>query len=161
MRGDPGVGISKDGADGSRSGAGVSKSEAGVSKAGGEVSNEKAVGKDKAVSNGGNQTGGKPKQDNRRAKTEKSPLERSLHGRKCVGCGEFAGKKTLIRIVRTKAGEVLTDPTGKANGRGAYLHESAECVAVAKKKRGLERALKCDNKAAEAVYNQLIQAYDK
>jgi predicted RNA-binding protein YlxR (DUF448 family) len=96
----------------------------------------------------------------RSRKTEKSPLDRSLHGRKCVGCGEFAGKKALIRAVRTKEGAVLIDPTGKANGRGAYLHASPACAAMAKKKRGLERALKTDSKSVEGIYNQIIQAYD-
>jgi predicted RNA-binding protein YlxR (DUF448 family) len=76
-----------------------------------------------------------------------------------VGCGEFAGKRELIRVIRTKDGEILTDPTGKANGRGAYLHASAECAASAKKKRGLERALKTDTKRVEGIYNQLITAH--
>ena len=30
-------------------------------------------------------------------------------------------KKEMIRIVRNKEGEVFVDPTGKQNGRGAYL----------------------------------------
>ncbi|MCJ7514317.1 MAG: YlxR family protein [Anaerolineales bacterium] len=32
----------------------------------------------------------------------------------------------MIRVVRTTDG-VGIDPTGKANGRGAYLHELASC----------------------------------
>jgi predicted RNA-binding protein YlxR (DUF448 family) len=121
----------------------------------------------------GNSTGGTDKQSkdqtkeatsakrgSRSSKAEKSPLERSLHGRKCVGCGEFAGKKELLRVVKNQEGGILIDPTGKMNGRGAYLHKSAECSAAAKKKHALERALKCDGKSAEAIYNSLVAAYD-
>jgi predicted RNA-binding protein YlxR (DUF448 family) len=34
------------------------------------------------------------------------------------------------------------DPTGKKSGRGAYVCPTAECVAVALKKKQLERSLK-------------------
>ena len=46
--------------------------------------------------------------------------------RKCVATGEQLPKKELIRIVRNKEGEVSVDPTGKKNGRGAYLKRSLE-----------------------------------
>ena len=61
--------------------------------------------------------------------------------RKCVGCQEMFPKKTLIRVVRTPEGNVIVDPTGKANGRGAYLCGRSECFAQARKKKALERAL--------------------
>ena len=35
-------------------------------------------------------------------------------------------KRSLIRIVRTPEG-IQLDPTGKAAGRGAYLHDSRSC----------------------------------
>jgi len=33
------------------------------------------------------------------------------------------------------------DVTGRAAGRGAYLHASAECIELARKRRSLDRAL--------------------
>jgi predicted RNA-binding protein YlxR (DUF448 family) len=51
-------------------------------------------------------------------------------------------KKSLIRIVRTPAGEVAIDEIGKASGRGAYLCKKTACVAAAKKRRVIERNLK-------------------
>jgi predicted RNA-binding protein YlxR (DUF448 family) len=33
----------------------------------------------------------------------------------------------MVRIVRTPEGRVVVDPTGKANGRGAYVHPSRLC----------------------------------
>jgi predicted RNA-binding protein YlxR (DUF448 family) len=35
-------------------------------------------------------------------------------------------KRTLSRVVRTPEG-VQLDPSGKANGRGAYVHNSRDC----------------------------------
>lgn len=63
--------------------------------------------------------------------------------RKCLGCDEMLGKKGMIRVVRDKDGTVSIDETGKKSGRGAYLCLDAECLNKARKKRGLERSLKC------------------
>lgn len=46
--------------------------------------------------------------------------------RTCVGCHQVLPKRTLIRVVRAENG-VNVDPTGKANGRGAYLHNLRSC----------------------------------
>lgn len=62
--------------------------------------------------------------------------------RTCVGCRLPAGKRGLVRVVRSPGGEVALDLGGRAHGRGAYLHPVAECVGAAHKRRGLERALK-------------------
>lgn len=62
----------------------------------------------------------------------------------CIVCREHSDKKTLVRIVRNKNGEIFLDKTGKANGRGAYVCTSAECVEKLKKTRTLNRAFKCE-----------------
>ena len=49
------------------------------------------------------------------AKTRKIPL------RKSVVSGEVIDKRDLLRIVKNKEGEIFIDPTGKQNGRGAYI----------------------------------------
>ena len=46
--------------------------------------------------------------------------------RTCVGCRTVLPKRSLIRVVRTPEG-VRVDPTGKAAGRGAYLHNKRSC----------------------------------
>jgi len=46
--------------------------------------------------------------------------------RTCVGCRETLAKRSLIRVVRTDQG-VYVDPSGKAAGRGAYLHDRKSC----------------------------------
>lgn len=80
-------------------------------------------------------------------RTKKVPL------RKCVACQEMMPKKELIRIVRTPDLEILIDPTGKASGRGAYICAKEECLQLAKKNKGLERALK--HNITEELYMQL------
>jgi uncharacterized protein len=47
-----------------------------------------------------------------------------------------------MRIVRTPAGEVLPDVSGRAAGRGAYICRSAECLEKSISKGALSRALK-------------------
>jgi hypothetical protein len=46
--------------------------------------------------------------------------------RTCVGCREVLPKRALIRIVKSPEG-VKVDVTGKAHGRGAYLHDERSC----------------------------------
>lgn len=55
--------------------------------------------------------------------------------RKCVVTGEMKPKKELIRIVRSKEGEVSVDLTGKKSGRGAYLSLEKETILKAKKEK--------------------------
>ena len=46
--------------------------------------------------------------------------------RTCVGCRKVLSKIELMRIVRSPEG-IRYDPSGKANGRGAYLHNKRSC----------------------------------
>lgn len=73
--------------------------------------------------------------------------------RKCLGCEEMIGKKGLLRIVKDKAGEISLDPTGKKNGRGAYICRTSACFEAARKRKAFERSLKC--KIPEEVYERL------
>ncbi len=68
-------------------------------------------------------------------KTRKIPL------RKSVVSNEIIDKRDLLRIVKNKEGQVFIDPTGKANGRGAYIKLDNEEAALAKKKKVLIVAL--------------------
>ena len=46
-----------------------------------------------------------------------------------------------MRVVRTPAGEVVLDASGRAPGRGAYVCRTTECLDKAIKKGALSRAL--------------------
>lgn len=71
-------------------------------------------------------------------------MPRKIPMRRCVATSEQCAKKDLLRIVRTPEGNLAVDPTGKANGHGAYLKKSLDAVEVAKKNGALKRALKMD-----------------
>lgn len=79
--------------------------------------------------------------------------EKRIPLRKCTGCGEMKPKKELIRVLKTPEGEVILDKVGKKNGRGAYLCNSQDCFAAAKKSKGLERSLQI--KIPAEVYEML------
>ena len=69
---------------------------------------------------------------------------RKIPLRKCLATGEQLPKQQLIRIVRNKEGQVAVDPTGKMNGRGAYLKRSLEAIELAQKKGVLKKSLEVD-----------------
>ncbi len=62
--------------------------------------------------------------------------------RTCVACRQEADKGELLRLVRDReTGVVRVDPTGRAPGRGAYLHREAGCIEQARRRGALARAL--------------------
>ena len=79
-----------------------------------------------------------------RRKAPSGPRPRRVPQRTCVACRQVAGKRTLVRIVRTPEGRVEVDPTGKRNGRGAYLHADPACWDLALKRNALQHALKIE-----------------
>lgn len=86
------------------------------------------------------------------AKARKIPL------RKSVVSNEVIDKRDLLRIVKNKDGEVFIDPTGKANGRGAYIKLDNEEAQLAKKKHVFQRAFGIE--VDEAFYDELIAYVD-
>jgi predicted RNA-binding protein YlxR (DUF448 family) len=68
--------------------------------------------------------------------------------RTCVVCRSTAAKRALHRIVRSPAGSVGYDPTGKAPGRGAYLCGQPACLEAAPRRGSIQRALKVTDTAA-------------
>lgn len=75
--------------------------------------------------------------------------------RRCVATGQQLPKKELIRVVKNKEGDVFVDPTGKANGRGAYLKRSQEAIDLAKKKGILKRSLGVE--IPDEIYDELAK----
>ena len=79
--------------------------------------------------------------------------------RKCIATGEMRPKKELVRIVRSKEGEVSIDLTGKKSGRGAYLSKDKEAVQLAKKRNILSRQLEIQ--VDDAIYDELNELIEK
>jgi predicted RNA-binding protein YlxR (DUF448 family) len=69
------------------------------------------------------------------------PSAKRVPIRTCVVCREKAGKRTLVRIVRTED-SVQVDPSGKMNGRGAYLCDRDSCWQRALNSDVLNKALR-------------------
>jgi predicted RNA-binding protein YlxR (DUF448 family) len=61
-----------------------------------------------------------------------------------VACRQEAGKSSLVRVVRSADGAAALDVSGRAHGRGAYLHRDPSCIEIARKKKTLDRALKAE-----------------
>lgn len=80
-------------------------------------------------------------------KTKKIPM------RMCLGCGEMKPKRELIRVVKSKEGDISLDLTGKKSGRGAYICKSVECFEKARKARKFERSFTC--MISEDIYNSM------
>ena len=79
---------------------------------------------------------------------------RHIPKRTCVGCRQTLSKRELMRIVKTPEG-IRYDPTGKANGRGAYLHNKAACWEKAMK-GSLANALNASLTEADLEHLQSI-----
>jgi predicted RNA-binding protein YlxR (DUF448 family) len=77
-----------------------------------------------------------------RPRRHKGPRPKHIPQRMCVSCRERSAKRTLVRIVRTPEGTIEVDPTGKRNGRGAYLCDDPACWGRALKSGSLAHALK-------------------
>ena len=75
--------------------------------------------------------------------------------RTCVGCGEQKTKKELIRVVKNNENQVFVDFRGKANGRGAYICPSLECLKKAQKRDALSRSLMI--KIDQEIYERLAE----
>ncbi|WP_088012920.1 RNase P modulator RnpM [Gottfriedia acidiceleris] len=86
-------------------------------------------------------------------------MNRKIPLRKCVVTQEMKPKKELIRIVRSKEGEVSIDPSGKKSGRGAYLTKSVEVVKQAQQKNTLEQQLNA--KIDSSLYEELLAYIEK
>lgn len=79
--------------------------------------------------------------------------KRKIPQRKCIITGEMKPKKELVRVVRNKEGDVFVDPTGKKNGRGAYLTMDHDVIKKAEETEALSRQL--NTKIDPGIYEDL------
>ncbi|MBS4217711.1 YlxR family protein [Bacillus sp. FJAT-49711] len=86
-------------------------------------------------------------------------VRKKIPMRKCLATGEMKPKKEMIRIVRSKDGEVSVDITGKKPGRGAYVSLDREAIVAAKKKNIFASQLNAE--VDDSVYEELIALLDK
>lgn len=86
-------------------------------------------------------------------------LKNKVPLRQCVGCREMKSKRDMIRILKTPEGAFMLDPTGRKNGRGAYLCRDVQCLAKAKKSKALDRSFRMS--IPTEVYESLEREWEE
>ena len=84
--------------------------------------------------------------------------QRKIPMRKDIVTGEMLPKKELVRVVKNKENEVAIDPTGKQNGRGAYIHLDVDVAKQAKEEKTFDKAFGI--KISDDFYDELIAYVD-
>ena len=79
-------------------------------------------------------------------------IKKNIPLRMCAVKREMLPKSELIRLVKTDNG-ILIDNTKKISGRGVYLKKSLDILEIAKKKKVLNRAFKCN--VDDSIYKKL------
>jgi predicted RNA-binding protein YlxR (DUF448 family) len=67
---------------------------------------------------------------------------RPVPQRTCVACRSVRSQRELVRMVRTREGDIEIDTTGKKEGRGAYICPDRACWEKALQGQSLERSLR-------------------
>lgn len=78
--------------------------------------------------------------------------------RRCLGCFESKPKNELIRIVKSKDGEITLDKTGKKQGRGAYICYNKECLEKVIKTKKIDKEF--DTVISSEIYDDLRRDFD-
>jgi predicted RNA-binding protein YlxR (DUF448 family) len=90
-----------------------------------------------------------------------SPAVRAVI-RTCVGCRQRASAAELLRVVVAPGANqrwvVTVDPQRHAPGRGASVHPTPECVALAERRRAYARALRIPGPVDASAVVEYVEA---
>ncbi|MFA5843588.1 MAG: YlxR family protein [Coriobacteriia bacterium] len=83
--------------------------------------------------------------------------------RTCVACATSGDKKDFVRFVRMGDGDTAVDPSGKLNGRGAYVCRTSACFERAVSRKRFTAALRVtlreeDVERLRREFERLIEA---
>lgn len=73
--------------------------------------------------------------------------------RKCIACREHSDKSEMLRFVKQNGGVVFLDESKKADGRGVWVHDRADCKAKVCKKKMLNSAFKTN--VSDDIYDKI------
>lgn len=77
--------------------------------------------------------------------------------RMCIVCREMKPKKDMLRMVKSKDGEIFLDFKGKAEGRGAYICGNEQCVENCIKRKVVNKTFSCN--VSEHVYQKIREDF--
>ena len=72
--------------------------------------------------------------------------------RRCVACRELLDRRQLWRVIRLADGGIALD---QGMGRSAYLCPSRDCLEEARRRKKLQKGLRCQ--VADSIYAALEQ----
>ena len=89
-------------------------------------------------------------------------MSRVIPVRTCVGCREKAAKSVLLRVVVDATGpvrSVVPDERGSRPGRGAHVHATFTCLALADRRRAFPRAFRLEGPLDTTEVRAWIEAH--
>ena len=78
--------------------------------------------------------------------------------RTCVGCRTRAPRSTLLRVVAVDS-RLVPDERASMPGRGAWVHETQECVEAAIRRRAFVRALRVSGPLDTQTFEKRLNGY--
>ena len=78
--------------------------------------------------------------------------------RTCVGCRARAPRTTLLRVVAVDS-TLVPDERASMPGRGAWVHETRECVDAAIRRRAFVRALRVSGPLDTQTFEKRLNGY--
>ncbi len=78
--------------------------------------------------------------------------------RTCVGCRARAPRTTLLRVVAVDS-TLVPDEKASMPGRGAWVHETDECVEAAIRRRAFVRALRVSGPLDTQTFEKRLNGY--
>ncbi len=79
--------------------------------------------------------------------------------RTCVGCRRREPDSRLLRIVHDpELGALLPDPRRRAEGRGAWVHRDARCIATALDRKAFTRSLRVAGTVSQDAITEVLGA---
>ena len=84
-------------------------------------------------------------------------MPKKIPMRTCIACRQEMPKREMLRVVRSPAGEISLDFSGRLPGRGAYICSSEACVKLLGKRNLLHKAFSAD--VPDDVYRRIEEEF--
>ncbi|MDF2554484.1 MAG: DNA-binding protein [Microbacterium sp.] len=80
--------------------------------------------------------------------------------RTCVGCRTRASRNDLLRVVAVES-RLVPDERASMPGRGAWVHETPECMDAAIRRRAFVRALRVSSSLDTQTIEKRLNGYGR